>query len=110
MTDPDFKDQDVFFPNASTRTARSMGSSKTMYNPSLGFFALRLAAHICNDIDVHAFDLSVLNPNARYRSGFARVAHHGHDFIGERRAIPHMFRRCGFSSVNDSLYRWRRMT
>ena len=29
-----------------------------------------------------------------------------HDFVGERRAIPRMLRRCGFSSVNSSLFSW----
>ena len=44
--DPDFKDQDVFFPNVTRRMANSMSSSRRIYNPSLGFFALRLAAHM----------------------------------------------------------------
>ena len=111
MTDPDFKDQDDFFPNATRRPANSMSSSKRIYNPSLGFFALRLAAHICDNIDIHAFDLHVLDLNAPYgyRAGrHGMVRHQDHDFVGERQAIPRMLRRCGFSSVNDSSFHWQR--
>jgi len=105
LTHHEFKDQEAFFPLVRSRKSRSMVDRKIIYNPSLGYYALRLAAHLCNNIHIHAYDLSVFDQNAYYRRGYPRLKDHNHDFATERRVIPHMLSRCGFSQLNRSYYR-----
>jgi len=63
-----------------------------IYNPSLGFYAIRLGLHICSFIHLYSYDLNILDPNKEYRKGWTLVKDNAHDFIMERKTIPHIFK------------------
>ena len=102
LTHPIFKENDAYFPNVTKRDQRatSMHTGKSIYNPSLGFFAIRLGMHMCRAIRLYLYDLHVLDPNAVYRGG-SLVKEHHHNFVMERRVISKLLRRCKFGRFDE---------
>ena len=79
---------------------KSLRTMKNIYNPSLGFFAIRIGLHMCSSIHLYSYDLHILNPNALYRKGWGLVKDHHHDFILERKTIPKLMEKCGHKNYN----------
>ncbi len=104
LTHYSFKNQDDNFVGfMHPRRAQSMTENRTIYNPSLGFFAIKLALHLCADIKLFDYDIHVLDPNAKYRRGWPRISKHHHAFLIERRVIASLLPRCGHPNYDKYL-------
>ncbi len=102
VTDPRLKEMDRFFVNYTHKPlrAKSMRTMQPIYNPSLGFFAVVIGMQLCHSVQLYAYDLDVLRPNAVYR-GRGRVKDQQHDFIMERQVIGPLLERCNHTAYAE---------
>lgn len=104
LTNPRLKEMDRFFANYTHKPlrAKSMRTMQPIYNPSLGFFAIVIGMQLCHSVQLFAYDLDIMDPDAPYR-GRSRVKDHQHDFIMERQVIGPLLRRCNHTAFAEYL-------